>query len=149
MTAFTRGLLAAALLLGTAVAVRAEDAGKREVGRAAESFGQALVTKQTGALRKVLPDTGKVELSLVRLGPEEGSFGPTQVEALFRDFLRTGSVKSFELAAAEGDCRSHGLVRARVALVDRQGSPARVGLHLVFQLEAGRWVLRGIREAAE
>jgi hypothetical protein len=122
--------------------------GKDDVRRAGEAFGQALLSRQAPALRKLLPEKGKVELSLARFGPEDGSFAPPQVEALFRDFLGAGSVRGFEIEHVEGDCRAHGVVRARVALVDRLGSPGRVGLHLVFQLEAGRWVLRGIRETS-
>jgi len=123
--------------------------GPAEVRRAAESVGQALQAKQTSALRKLLPDTGKVELSLQRLGPEEGAFAPPQVEALFRDFLASGSLRSFAVVRVEGECKAHGVAHAQAAVVDRQGSPARVGLHLTFQLEGGRWVLRGMRETAE
>jgi hypothetical protein len=133
-------------LLAAVAAVLAADEGKVEIRRAADTFGQALVAEQAGSLRKVLPDTGKVELSLTRFGPEEGAFAPPQVEALFREFLGTGSVRSFEVQEVKGDCRAHGVAQARVALIDRQGSPARVGLHLAFQFEGGRWVLRGIRE---
>ena len=138
-----------AMLLAASLAAFGADEGKLEVRRAAEAVGQALLAKQAGGLRKVLPDTGKVELSLTRLGPEDGAFGPPQVEALFRDFLGTGSVRSFEIDHVEGACKAHGVVHARATVVDRQGSPARVGIHLAFQLEGGRWVLRGIRETAE
>jgi hypothetical protein len=123
--------------------------GAAEVRRSAEVVGQALVNRQTASLRKVLPATGKVELSLARLGPEDGAFAPPQVEALLRDFLGTGSVRAYEIQRVEGDCRSHGVAHARATVVDRQGSPARIGLHLTFQLEGGRWVLRGMRETAE
>jgi hypothetical protein len=140
--------LLAVLLLGfLGVSHAGEGAG--EVRRAAEVVGQALMGKQAGALRKLLPETGKVELSLTRLGPEDGAFAPAQVEALLRDFLSVGSVRSFDVERVEGQCKSHGVAHARAAVVDRQGSPARVGLHLTFQLEGGRWVLRGMRETAE
>ncbi|HEX5044866.1 MAG TPA: hypothetical protein VFV75_18345 [Candidatus Polarisedimenticolaceae bacterium] len=143
-----RALHALVLLACLAPIARAGD-GPAEVRQAAQSVGQALQAKQTGALRKLLPQKGKVELSLARLGPEDGAFAPPQVEALFRDFLASGSVRSFEVVRVEGECKVHGVAHARAALVDRQGSPARVGLHLTFQLEEGRWVLRGMRETAE
>jgi hypothetical protein len=141
----------ACLLLGVPGALSAAHAaeGAAEVRRSAEIVGEALMAKQTAPLRKLLPATGKVELSLARLGPEEGAFAPPQVEALLRDFLGTGSVRSYEIQRVEGDCKSHGVAHARATVVDRQGSPARVGLHLTFQLEGGRWVLRGMRETAE
>ena len=141
-------LLLALLLLAVPCLAQAGD-GAAEVRRAAEVVGQALVGKQTAALRKLLPETGKVELSLMRMGPEDGAFAPPQVEALLRDFLGIGSVRAFEIQRVEGDCKAHGVAQARAAIVDRQGSPARVGLHLTFQLEGGRWVLRGMRETAE
>jgi len=138
-------LAAVALML---LAMPAAAAGTDDLRLAADAFGQALVSKQTGGLRKVLPGTGKVELSLDRLGPEDGAFGPSQVQALFRDFLGKGSVRSFEIHQVEGDGRVHGVVHARLALIDRDGRPAPVGLRLAFQLEDGRWVLRGIKETS-
>ena len=143
-----RALHALVLLAWLAPAALAGE-GPSEVRQAAERVGQALQAKQTGALRKLLPETGKIELSLARLGPEDGAFAPPQVEALFRDFLASGSVRSFEVVRVEGECKAHGVAHAQAAVVDRQGSPARVGLHLTFQLEGGRWVLRGMRETTE
>ena len=143
-----RSVLACVLLASLLPASYAGD-GAAEVRRAAQMVGQSLQAKQPGSLRKLLPDTGKVELSLQRLGPEDGAFAPPQVEALFRDFLASGSVRSYEVVRVEGECKAHGVAHARASVVDRQGSPARVGLHLTFQLEEGRWVLRGMRETAE
>ena len=144
-----RRVLHALALLACLVPVCVAGDGPSEVRQAAQRVGQALQAKQTAALRKLLPDTGKVELSLVRLGPEDGAFAPPQVEALFRDFLASGSVRTFEVVRVEGECKAHGVAHAQAAVVDRQGSPARVGLHLTFQMEEGRWVLRGMRETAE
>jgi hypothetical protein len=141
--------LHALALLGWLLPAALAGEGPSEVRQAAQGVGQALQAKQTGALRKLLPATGKVELSLARLGPEDGAFAAPQVEALLRDFLATGSVRSFEVVRVEGECKAHGVAHARAAIIDRQGSPARVGLHLTFQLEEGRWVLRGMRETAE
>jgi len=142
-------VLHALALLACVVSVCLAADGPSEVRQAAQRVGQALQSKQPAALRKLLPDTGKVELSLARLGPEDGAFAPPQVEALFRDFLASGSVRSFEVVRVEGECKAHGVAHAQASVVDRQGSPARVGLHLTFQMEEGRWVLRGMRETSE
>lgn len=121
-----------------------EDARKQ-----ARAFGQALTTGHAEALRPVLAEHGRLQLSLVRLGPEEGLFGADQVEALFRDFLAEGKVRSFEILRLESDRQSTALVHGRASLVDRQGRQARVGIHLGFQVEEDRWVLREIKETAE
>jgi hypothetical protein len=90
-----------------------------------------------------------VHLALIRLGPEEGAFGASQVEALFRDFLAGGKVSSFVVARCESDAKSSALAHGKAAIVDRDGRSARIDLHLAFEPEDGRWVLREVKESAE
>ena len=117
--------------------------------QAANSFGRALTSANLEPLRSVLPAEGKVRLKLVRLGPEDGWFGPAQVEAIFRDFLAEGGVDAFEVVRVEGDDRSTSLVQGRASVTDRSGRVSRVRLHMSFESEADRWVLREIKELRE
>lgn len=117
--------------------------------RAAQVFGHALTQGRPASVRRILPETGKVQLSLVRLGPEDGAFSPPQVEALLRDFLAHGSAGKFEVHHVQGDAKTHAVVYARLSVRDREGRPARVGVHLAFHREGDRWVLRGIKETEE
>jgi hypothetical protein len=97
---------------------------------------------------RVLPDQGRVRLKLLHLGPEEGSYSPDQVEALFNNFLLEGEVRSFDLVRMNCSDDQFALVDARVQLIDREGRPQRSGLHITFQPEQARWVLREIRESS-
>jgi hypothetical protein len=127
--------------------VRSEqEPGHGEAREAALQFGKALRQGDVAALRSLLPAQGNVQLRLQVLGPQDGSFSPSQVEALWRDFFRQGAARSFDLLSVEHDPERYALARGRALLTDRQGRPARVDLHLVFQPENGRWVLREIRE---
>lgn len=137
--------LIALALWWPAVAETSED----DARRAARTFGSALLTSDAAALRPILPSNGKVRVDLRRLGPEDGLFGAGQVEALFKDFLSTATVRSFDVVRLESDGRSSALARARAVLVDREGRPGRVTIHLAFQPEDGRWVLREVKETAE
>jgi hypothetical protein len=143
-TAFTLALLLSSLAAVVAAAP-AEDAPRA----AAQQLGGALVAHDASRLRPILPARGKVRLQLARLGPEQGSFGAGQVEAVFRDALRQVRVQEFTIErlqlAPEGQLA---LVEARAALTDRAGRPCSTVLHLTLAPEDSRWVLRGIREAS-
>ena len=115
---------------------------------AAEAFGNALVSGRADRLRSILPGEGKVRLKLDRFGPEDGFFGAGQVEAIFRNFLKQGSVRSFEVTRGDSDT-AYALVHARVVLVDREGRQARVTMQLAFQPESDHWILREIKELRE
>lgn len=135
------------LLLGPAFLPAAEEAAEEDQARAAALlFGTAMKSADLSVLRPVLPEKGKIQLRLVHLGPEEGFFSSSQVEALLRDFLEQGSIRSFDLLRVEYDANRFALAHGRALLSDREGRPARVNLHLAFQPEDGRWVLREIRE---
>lgn len=148
-----RNVPVAALVFSlTLVVTAAASAGageKTEAREAAQLFGRALLTSKASAMRPILPAEGRVRMSLVRLGPEEGTFAPNQVEALFQQFLSGAAVSAFDLIRLESDGRSTSLAHARLTLVDREGRAARVSLHLAFQPEADRWVLREVKETAE
>jgi hypothetical protein len=140
-------LLALVVALVPAAAPFAADAD--EARHAATVFGQALKSGRAEAMRPILPQRGKVHLALIRLGPEEGAFGASQVEALFRDFLAGGKVSSFDIARCASDGKSTGLAHAKASIVDRDGRAARIDVHLAFEPEDGRWVLREVKETVE
>lgn len=139
-----------AVLAGLALALASAASGQDEAaGReAAARFGRALTSGKAEALRPILPQKGKVRLTLARMGPEEGAFGAAQVEALFRDFLADGKVLSFVLTRFEGDGRGSALAHAKAKIVDRDGRTAEIGIHLWLEPEGGRWVLREVKESA-
>jgi hypothetical protein len=138
-------LLAAAL--AAPAAVFAQDAGGAR--SAAERFGSALTTGRSSSLRPVLPAQGKVRLSLRRLGPEEGVFASGQVEAVFASFLSSGSVRGFSVVSVDSDGKTAALAVARADVTDRDGRTAPVGFRLSLEPEAGRWILREVRETSE
>jgi hypothetical protein len=123
--------------------------GEEDARRSARLFGQALTSGQASVLRPILPANGKVHLAISHLVPEEGYFGASQVEALLADFLSQGSVRSFEVLRLESDGKTNALARGRAVLTDRQGRPVRLGIHLAFQTEDDRWVVREIKEIVE
>jgi hypothetical protein len=135
------------LVLAPLPALPQAPSGQEQAESAAREFGLALTRKDSSLLRPILPRAGKVRMHLVCLGPEKGSFGAGQVEALFKDFLKHGRVRSFALVATESAPGRYVLVRGRAQVTDRDGAPVDVHLHLTFQPEDGRWVLREIREA--
>jgi len=119
----------------------AASAGDETAKAAARTFGRALVTGSAEALRPILPEKGRVHLTLIRLGPEEGLFGARQVEALFRDFLAGGKVASFDLGRCDSDAGRSALAHGQAAITDRDGRSRRIGLHLAFEREGERWRL--------
>jgi hypothetical protein len=137
---------AAVLALSATLAHVDADDGARA---AAATFGSALVAGSAEALRPILPERGRVHISLKRLGPEEGTFGARQVEAVFRDFLAKGKVASFDVKRCESDGRRSALAHGTAAITDRDGRNSRIGLHLGLEQEAERWVLREVKETAE
>jgi hypothetical protein len=142
-------VLAAVLAVTSFGSARAEDAGEGEARRSARVFGQALTSGQASLLRAILPTGGKVHVAVPKIVPEEGWFTGSQVEALLADFLSQGSVRSFEVLRLESDGKTNALARGRAVLTDRQGRPQRLGIHLAFQPEDERWVLREIKETLE
>jgi hypothetical protein len=120
--------------------------GEEQARRAAQEFGRALKSGGSGQMRALLPSSGKVRLRLVAFGPEEGSYSGEQVQALFKDFFRQGKVRSYEIVRLDCASEQFTLVQAVTGIVDRAGRPIQVHLHLTFQPEGNRWVLREIRE---
>lgn len=144
-----RRFVATALLLLAGlfpVAAAAQSPGEAAARDAVERFGRVLTSGNASSLGALLPRKGKVQLKLVRLGPEQGAFSASQVEALLRDFLAQGSVQTFETRRVEHDPKGVAIASARLELNDKQGRPASVELHLVFQPEDERWVVRELRE---
>jgi hypothetical protein len=144
-----RGRLAAGgALLAAAMLVPASHAqtDEQQAKTAALQFGRALTRADTSALNPVLPSRGKVKLILNCFGPEEGSYSADQVRALFKDFLREGQVRSFDLLRISCASEQFALVHARTRVTDRDGRPREVELRLTFQPEDDLWVLREIRE---
>jgi hypothetical protein len=128
------------------VAAAAQSPGEAAARDAVDRFGRALTSGNVSSLGALLPQKGKVQLKLVRLGPEQGAFSASQVEALLRDFLVQGSVQTFKTLRVEHDPHGVAIASSRLDLKDKQGRPATVELHLVFQPEGERWVVREIRE---
>ncbi len=128
--------------------VRDATTGEAQTRKAALGVGTALIGSDTSLLRPLLPRHGKVRMHLTCFGPEEGSFSAGQVEAVFSSFFRHGSVKSFDLLRLESDeSGRYALAQGRVSVIDRDGRRSKVDIHLTFEPEEGRWVLRGIRES--
>lgn len=123
------------------------DGAEEQARHAALRFGRALTGDDASALGAVLPQRGKVRLHLVRFGPEEGAYSGEQVQAVFDDFLRVGAVRTFDLIRLRSGGEGFVLAHARAHVVDRDGRSADVRMHLTFQPEGDRWVLREIREA--
>jgi hypothetical protein len=142
----TRLTLIVLLGLILAAVTVAQSPGESGAKSAVESFGRGLADGDLSLIRPLLPQEGKVRLNLDRLGPEQGSFSASQVEALLRDFLAEGSVQSFGATRVEHDPNGVALASARVELTDKQGRRGTVDLHLTFQPDGQRWVLREIRE---
>jgi hypothetical protein len=130
-------------------ALRADGPGEAGARKAAATFGSALTSGRAEALRPILPQRGKVRLTLVRMGPEQGAFGAQQVEALFRDFLSGASVGAFSITRFESDGASSALAHGKAAITDRDGRSERIGVHLALAPEDGRWVLREVKESPE
>jgi len=140
--------LSAIVLVGlmAIVASGAQTPGEDAARGAVESFGRGLTGGDLSLIRPLLPQKGKVQLNLVLLGPERGSFSASQVEALLRDFLAQGSVQKFESTRVEHDPNGIALASARLDVTDKQGRSAAIDLHLAFQPDGQQWVLREIRE---
>jgi len=128
-------------------AVFAEATGEASAREAAERFGRGLVAGDLAPIKALLPEKGRVQLALDRLGPEQGSFSPNQVEALLRAFLSRGSVRSVSTPRVEHDPQGVAIASSRVDATDQDGRPFSIELHLTFQTEGSRWVLREIRES--
>jgi hypothetical protein len=143
---------AAALALSVSIAVPGAAAGallgEEQARETAQRFLRALAAGEAGALAPLLPSAGKVRVRLDCFGPEQGSLSAGQVQALFRDFLRSGAVERSEITRAEVSGDRFAIVRAAATVLDRDGARRRVDLHLAFQVEDGRLVLREIRETA-
>lgn len=143
-----RQAFAASVLLVLIAAAAPAGAGltSDEARDAALKIGESLMNSDLPTLRAFLPAQGKVRLNLVCLGPVEGFFSSGQVEALLRDFLKQGSIRSFDLLVMEFDPRHFSIAHARASVTDREGRPARVDFYIALQPEDDRWVLREIRE---
>ena len=142
-----RFVIVALLLAPLALSTPARAApGEEAARRSAEVFVRALTTADASKLRPILPSRGKVQLQLVNLGPEKGYFSGSQVEALIREFLSQGSIRSVEPFRVEPGRRGYAVMHTRVELTNRQGRPCSAELHLALQPEGERWVLREIRE---
>lgn len=126
----------------------ADSSGPKDLAlAAAKTFGRALVQADASKLKSILPERGKVRMRLTCFGPEDGSYSASQVQALLADFLRQGSVSSFDVLRVESDDQRYVLVRGRAGTKGCQGQPKQVDVHLTLQPENGRWVLSEIREA--
>lgn len=136
------------LLLGVSVAgVLAQSTGEDAAREAVDRFGRALIGGEITRLEPILPGKGKVKLKLDRLGPAEGSFSASQVEALLREFVSAGRVRGFSVTRVVYDPHGVALATTHLELMDKQGRPASVSLHLSFHTEGDRWVVREIRES--
>jgi hypothetical protein len=134
------------LAVGAATAGDVAELSTDEARGAALQFGQSLMSSDITLLRTILPAQGKVRLNLHCLGPAEGFFSSGQVEALLREFLEQGSIRSFDLIGLEYDPQHFAIAHGRSLLTDREGRSARVDIYLAFQPEGVGWVLREVRE---
>lgn len=137
-------LLVGLVVFGVAVAFAAPS--EQQARESARRFGEALEARDAAQLKPILPAKGKILLRLDHMGPEEGFFSASQVQALFQEFLDRGSVAQFEVARTEHDERKFALVQARARVTDALGREALVSFQLAFAPEGERWILREIRE---
>ena len=79
----SRTSLTVIVLLGLflAAAATAQTPGEDAARAAVENFGRGLAGGDLSLIRPLLPQKGKVQLNLARLGPERGSFSASQVMA--------------------------------------------------------------------
>lgn len=146
-----RGCLAASiLLLAAALTLSPTQAsiGEEQAKTSALRMGQALTTGDVSRLDSILPQRGKIRIRLTRFGPAAGSYSADQVAAVFRNFLREGSVRAFDLLRLECASAQFAFARVRTRITDRDGRPAETDLHLTFEPEGDHWVLREIRETS-
>jgi hypothetical protein len=137
------GLAMVVLLVCAWVAPAAAEGDARQ---AALTFGKAMQTARAAALKTILPGTGRIHLRLFRLGPEEGQFSPSQVEALLNTFLRQGVVHACKLLRIEQDREGFALAHFGMEITDTRGQQWRIELRICLQAEGQRWVLREIWE---
>ncbi|MBD3869027.1 MAG: hypothetical protein IFK94_12965 [Acidobacteria bacterium] len=139
------GLLALAIGL-TGLPIPAET-GRKEAGQAAERFARALSTGESEALQALLPQSGKILVSISDIGQGAGYFGRSQVEALFSGYLAEFDFSDCRIDHIEVQESSY----SRIDLTANRTGPgdavSAVVFRLAFQPEQDRWVLREIRES--
>ncbi len=135
-----------AVAMVTVGAVAGAPADADPVRVAARLFGQAFVRAEPALLAPLLPKEGKVRMHLGCLGPESGVFSPAQVQALLRDFLLSGAVRSFDVLRIDDADPRFAWILGRATVKDREGRLHQVGFHLTLRPENGHWVLEEIRE---
>jgi hypothetical protein len=140
-------LLAAAVVLAALIeqAPLAADLGEDRARAVANGFGAALTRGDASLLASILPDKGKVRARLGCLSPEDGAFSPSQVQALFADFLRQRTVRNFSVTRVDRSPEHYAFVRTEADLVSADGRVRPIEIHLTLHAEDGRWILREVR----
>jgi hypothetical protein len=139
------GLLAIAV--GLATLPSPAETGRAGVDQAAARFAQAICSGNPDALHAILPQSGKILVSIPDAGHGAGYYGSSQVEALFGGYLAEYGYLECRIDHLELQDSSY----ARIDIIARRsGSGADrspVVFRLALQPEQGLWVLREIRES--
>jgi hypothetical protein len=115
-------------------------------GEAVNAFGQALTSGKSSALKRWFPDDGKIRVRLVQFGDEQGALRSGQLLVILQAFFERGAVDRFKIETIE-EADTIAIVIAIVQLRTTHGTRESVRLHLSFQRNGDRWVVREFREA--
>jgi len=139
-------LHAALLLLLVAPVVAQEANGQKGADGAVARFCAALSQQKPDLLASILPGRGKVQLRLIRLGPEAGFFSAEQVRTLLAGAIRRTPVREFTVVGIQQEEDSFALAHVVATLETGSSEGATIHLYLSFRAEQQRWTLREIRE---
>lgn len=137
-----------AVLLGLTSPIVAQDgpSPSGDPAEAAQVFRRAMQASDASLLRPILPSRGRVQLRFESLGDERGFFSAEQVESLIRDIFESDTTIDLAIDGVETEKGDYTLVHGSLKRTDSTGRASSARIHLAFQPEDGRWVLREIRE---
>ena len=125
----------------------ASDVGEKEAHSAGQLFVRVLTSGQAARLDPILPDSGKIMVSLVGNNTRTSYFGVSQAKALLQAWLENGTGKDGKVLHVEVQDNSYARVELSIRRAVSGGAVRSVRFRLGFQPENGRWVLREIRES--
>ena len=136
-----------ALAIGLTSLPSSAEGGREKAGQAAERFAHALRTGELSALHAILPQNGKILVSMAEPGSGAGYYGASQVEALFGSYLAGRRFRGCRIEHLEIQESSYARADLTAVRDGPDGDRATVFFRLALHLDQGRWVLREIRES--